>query len=251
MQRLSTFKVALALVSAVGLASQASAQAKKQQAPMEASAASANGAKDFALSIPVALYGEGVARIEFNLDTKASLALEGNFMRQRQDIDEEQTALTGESVLADAKGALLLISRYSDPVKLAGFYWSMGVGFRQMTADWAVRADPKDKNIDLALLDYEKDQQGVLHHKVQMNGTTGHLRGGYRYVADEMPLMIGLYAGVRHFQAKARDLPMTKDEEQEGEKSYDYAPMTERERETFRRRYTTQIEPAIELGFIF
>lgn len=214
------------------------------------SEAGGGGGRDFAVSLPLALYGESVARLELNLSNHASLAVELNVKRSSDDIDEEQAKETHESLVTDAKGGLLLVSRYSEPTRLAGFYWSLGLGWREMNADWQVQPDPADKHADYSLASPVEDSDAsVFHHRATLIGTTGHLRAGYRYVAEELPLMIGAYLGVRHFQASVKDVEL-KDEEM-ADKTYVYAAMTERERERLKRRYMTQLEPAVEIGFIF
>ena len=205
---------------------------------------------DFALSLPLSLYGESVVRLEANLGHQASLALEGTIKRQDEDISEKEAEKSYESLVTNAKGALLLISRYSEPTRLAGFYWALGLGFRTMNADWQVQPDPSDKKADLSLTNRAEDADvDIFHHRATMHGTTGHLRGGYRYVAQELPLMFGAYIGIRHFQASIKD-----DQVDDGEAANQndrYATMTERERERLKRRYMTTLEPALELGFIF
>lgn len=219
------------------------------QAAIRAQSGSGAG-HDAAVSLPLAFYGETVARFELNLEQRASLALELNIKRRRDDIRPAEAEATQESLLTDAKGAILMISRYSEPTRLAGFYWTLGAGFRTMNADWQVQPDPRDQYADLSLTTLAEDTGvSVFHHRATMTGTTGHMRTGYRYVAQELPLMIGAYVGIRHFQASVKD---AKNSNQGGDdQAAQYAPMTERERERLRRRYTTQLEPAIELGFVF
>lgn len=220
------------------------------QAAMKAQNNSGDAGRDVAFALPLALYGESVARFELNLDQRASLSFELNIKRRRDDVREAEAETTQESLLTDAKGGILMISRYSEPNRLAGFYWTLGAGFRTMNADWQVQPDPRDKYADLSLTSLaENTDVSVFHHRATLAGTTGHLRAGYRYVAQELPLMIGGYIGIRHFQASVKDAKL---EGNEGaDQGWFYAPMTERERERLRRRYMTQLEPAIELGFVF
>lgn len=227
-----------------------SAFAQNMSKPKSDFSSSRGNSNDFAISLPLALYGESVARVEFNLGHQASLALEGNFKRRNDDISEKDAEESHESLITDAKGALILISRYSEPSRLAGFYWSLGLGFRSMNADWQVQPDPTDKKADLSLTATTEDgSTEVFHHRATMTGSTGHLRGGYRYVSEEFPFMFGIYMGIRHFQASLKDTPIDGSERDGNEPVY--ASMTERERERLKRRYMTQLEPAIELGFIF
>src|SRR5688572_22282964 len=94
--------LALALIPAVDAAAQARAQASSPFGGGGGSS-SKGESRDIAVSIPLALYGEGVARVEFNLGTVASLTVEGNFQGRRDEFDEKETAETGESLVSDAK----------------------------------------------------------------------------------------------------------------------------------------------------
>ena len=201
--------------------------------------------RSFALTIPVITFtGEQVGRMEFNLGGLASIALEANFKPKEDEVSEEEAEETGESLVSKGKGVALLFSRYTDSASLAGFYYAVGAGYRQMNADWKVRPATDDKEIDMTLV--QTDDR--LYHRAEMKGVTGHIRGGYRYIGTDIPLSVGLYMGVRHYQVGVHD--EKRDNLSEADQAA-YSDMTDSERERLRRRFTTKLEPGIEVGIAF
>lgn len=198
----------------------------------------------FTMSAPLTINAERVGRLEFNLAGKASLALEGNFKAEREEAPEKAQEEKNESMRAEGKGAALMVQRYVDGAAMAGLYWGLGVGYREETVRWRVRPEDSDRQVDLSLTDKDR----MLNHDATLKGTTGHLRIGYRYVAAELPFVIGGYLGGRHFQAGVKDAEQTDEEEGQNVKQ---APMTDGEKERLRRKYTTKPEAGVELGITF
>lgn len=201
--------------------------------------------RTFAFTIPVITFtGEQVARLEFNLGGLASLALEANFKPKNDEVHPDDALETGESLVSKGRGFALLFSRYTDEAAMAGFYYAIGAGYREMNADWKVRPATDDKEVDMTLV--QTDER--LYHRAEMKGVTGHIRGGYRYVGTSIPLSVGLYMGLRHYQVGVRD--EKRDNLSEGDEAA-YSDMTDSERERLRRRFTTKLEPGIEVGIAF
>lgn len=200
--------------------------------------------RSFTMSAPLTINAERVGRLEFNLAGKASLAVEGNFKREREEASDEAQEERSESMRAEGKGAALFVHRYMDGAAMAGMYWGLGAGYRQETVRWRVQPENSDKQVNLSLVDKDR----MLNHDAELKGTTGHLRVGYRYVASELPLAIGGYVGGRHFQAGVRDGKQTSEDE---EANVQQAPLTDDEKERLRRKYTTKPEAGLELAVTF
>jgi hypothetical protein len=200
----------------------------------------------FDVSLPVLSMGsDRVVRMELNLQGKASIALEGMMQTRHEDVDPKTQSDTGESMISDAQGAALFVSRYTQPMTMSGFYWSLGAGYRQQNILWRVRPDGTDDQVNTQLLDSDQ----MLNHEAVLRGGTGHGRVGYRYSGTEVPLMIGAYGGVRHFQASVRDKSsLAADGARDGTT---YAPMTDMEKDRLLRLYQTAPEVGLELGFLF
>jgi hypothetical protein len=201
--------------------------------------------KAVSFSMPlVTMTRERVARLEFNLSGQGSIALEGSVKNRREEVGEEEQMETGESLMAEGYGAALLISRYSSGANMSGFYWTLGGGMREERINWQVEAEEKDPQADLRLV----DDKNRFEHEVVAKGATGHLRIGYRYVADSIPIAAGIYLGARHFQAGVEDAE-TKDDPKYDQTKPD--PMTNLEKERLKRRIATAPEAGVEFGFSF
>jgi hypothetical protein len=204
------------------------------------------GFRSFILSIPVlTLNKEHLARLEFNLAGHASMTVEGTMKSRFEELTKEEQEETGESRSSAAKGVSLLFSRYTQPYAMAGFFFALGAGYRQEDVQWTVRPDEKDPAINLSLVDDDDDR---LHHDMTLKGATGHLRVGYRYVGAEIPLLVGVFAGARHFQAGVEDVDPDDHDEDDDTR---WAESTDREKERARRAYASKPEAGIEIGFCF
>lgn len=200
--------------------------------------------RSFTMSMPLTINRESVGRLELNLAGKASVAFEGNFKKEREEATEEAQEEKNESMRAEGKGAALFVQRYMDGAAMAGMYWGLGVGYREETVRWRVQPEESDKQVNFSLVDKDR----MLNHDAELKGTTGHLRVGYRYVAADLPFVVGGYVGGRHFQAGVRDGEQTDEEEDANVKQ---APLTDAEKERLRRKYTTKPEAGLELGITF
>jgi hypothetical protein len=236
--------IALAAASVL-ISGQAVAQGFFPEGPVATKTAPSGNYRSFAVGVPVITFtGETVGRLEFNLGGHASLAVEANFKPKYDEVGEEEAAETGESLVTSGRGAALLFARYTNPAAMAGLYYAIGAGYREMDANWKVRAAGDDKDIDMSLV--QDDDR--LHHEAEMRGVTGHLRGGYRYIGTDIPLSIGAYFGLRHYQVGVKDTK--RDDMSEADRAA-YSDMSSKEKERLRRRFTTKLEPGIELGIAF
>lgn len=189
---------------------------------------------------------ETVARLEFNLAGQGALSIEGTMKKKRQEISEKEQQETGESLEAEGYAAAMHISRYSSGMDMSGFFWSLGVGYREERLKWTVAPEDNDPQANFSLV----NDKNLFDHEATAKGTTGSLRVGYRFVGSSVPIIVGIYLGARHFQAGVEDA-----EAKEGDQaSYDQNatdPMTDREKERLRRRVTTAPDAGLEVGFAF
>lgn len=239
-------RMALALTLLTTLAPVAQAQSGGRKSTGVTAQTSRGPAQSLQVSLPIVnLSGELCGHIEKNLGGHASLALEVMSKKGFEEIPEERQTETGESRMSRGRGASLMMSRYSDSSRMAGFYWGMGLGFREEDVSWKVRPNPRDP----AYRSQSRETPSLVTHAARMTGTTGHGRLGYRYVGHDVPFSIGAYLGFRHFQAKVAD-----NMDQTGETPADEPPLTalsDREREKLRRVYATRPETGLEVGFSF
>jgi len=201
----------------------------------------------FSLSLPlVTITRDAMARAEFNLMGEGALAVEVGRMSRGQQYSEKHTEETGESLENEAMQGSILISRYTNGNSMSGFYWSLGAGYRRTTATWqklqaATAADDFALGRTFGLV----DDSGRVTHAVVGEGITGHGRLGFRWIGTSFPMVLGGYVGVRHYGARYRD-----DDKRIGEDPR-FTAITDDERKDLRRRFMTQLDPGIELGFAF
>ncbi len=199
---------------------------------------SGGGGNDFALTIPI-IAPESTASLEVNLRGLGVISVEGSFRRETELLDKEEIdAMPTATLLTREHQWRLLFSRYSNPMRMSGLFWTMGVGYRQSDVRWRKGIEDGDSDILAAYL----DEQSTVYHEARLSGMTGHLRLGYRYVGESVPFIVGGYIGIRHFQSGIKD---TKQEDPT------VAPLTTRESNDLRRRFMTSFEPALSLGWAF
>ncbi len=206
----------------------------------EGGGGSRSGYRAFALSLPIVNVGGGtVGRGELNLYGRGSLAIEGTYQAKGEDMTKkEQQQRNGESMMTQARAVSAFLARYSEPMQMAGFYYGLGVGYRQETAKWRLKPDGTTTAAAL-------DEQRFANHAATMAGPTGHVRGGYRYVGKEVPLLIGAYVGLRHFESVVKDAQPSAGPLGGGS----YSDMTDAEKEHLKRRFATAPEAGLEIGF--
>jgi len=232
---------ALALLFATPAAAQSRHFRMRPISPHESS----TGYREVVVSMPaVSLTHEMAAHLELNLDGLATLALEGTLMGRREEVPADRQKTTGESLVDQGRGASLLISRYWNGARMSGAYWSLGAGYREEQAKWHVKPDQNDKEVDMSLVDSDH----MLNHEATLKGMTGHARFGYRYVGSNVPVVVGAYLGLRHFQPSVKDMPPASND---AGSTVTYAELTDSERQTLRNISMTSPEGGIELGFAF
>ncbi len=196
--------------------------------------------------------GETLGHMEFNLGGQGTIGLEGVLQSKLEHVSEKEQLLTGESLVTSARGVGILVARYTDPMTMGGFYWSLGVGYREEAAKWSVKPEDNDKGVDLNLVDAAS---GRLNHDATLKGSTATARLGYRFVGSDIPLVVGLYIGARHFQATVRDVEHKSEDGTadagSGEETVTYNDMTELEKNRLKRSFMTTAHAALEVGVVF
>lgn len=209
-----------------------------------------DAAKSFLVSVPViTATNELLAHMEFNLGGQAAIGIEGGIQRTIDRGDKRDIAAP-ESLTTSAQSLSLFVARFTEGPSLGGFYWLLGAGYRQETATWSYRPADGDKGVNWGLVDAGT---GYLNHDATLSGKTAGARLGYRWVASEWPLAVGLYLGAKHFEATVRDV-----EHEDGDTvtaadgtTVTYTDMSDAEKKSLKNRMTTSLDAGLEIGFAF
>lgn len=193
--------------------------------------------KDFVVALPIiAMGGEAQAKFEYNLSGLGGLGLEVLLTQEGEEFtDEEVLEKNGDSLIVRGNELALTYSVYSNAKKMSGGYWTLGVGYRQMQADWSRGPSEEFTPSGVSL-----DSDGKFKHELVSSGVSARGRVGYRYVADSLPLMLGAYIGLRHYENKFED-----------RESDDAVETPEKDLESLSRRMMSRLEPGIEIGMAF
>ena len=192
----------------------------------------------FAVTAPFGVIGgEMGLHIEANLAGNASLALEGIYVPEREEFAEKRVEEDKRSFIGGGYEAALIITRFTREMDMAGFYWSMGVGYRQINGTYRHPAEGKG----YALVDRSnRDEEGRIAQEANAAGITGRGRVGYRYLGDSFPFVIGAFFGIRHFENKVAAKSTDETQQLSDEDSHQLSNML-----------TTAPEGAIEIGLSF
>lgn len=246
---LSTARIGVTLCAFAASFICSTALAAKKAPSMAASNSSSSGKasdRDFLVSFPIVAERPQLRlHLEFNAWNEAGIALEGGLIGETEELDAKEIDETGNSLKIKGAQASLLISRYSEPTRLGGFFWTLGGGYRQFSAEWKTRPETGSNEPALA----SPDSEGYLHHRVVGSGVMGQARVGYRYVAAEWPVAIGAHIGMRHTNTTVKDVDVEDEEEQE--LKLQYSPTNDREKKNLKHRMMTQPDFTIDFGVIF
>lgn len=187
---------------------------------------------------PASVEQEYAGHLDLSFGRTLGVGLEANVKNPREEAEGDALA-DAESRQAEGKGAAIFVSAFSGRRPLTGFYGGVGIGYRKESVKWQVAPDESDPNLDLSLV--KSDQK--LHHSAGLQGPTGHVRAGYRFVVPETPLLLGGYVGGRYFQASVSDV--------DEDSSRSTSPMTVSEKDRLAKEYAARVEAAVEVGFAF
>lgn len=198
----------------------------------------AKSTKNIHIGLPiVAMGGEAVAKGEWRLGKMGAIGLEWTSIN---DVDlmtnSEKDEKIGDSMNLSGNELSLSFSRYSEPKKMSGAYWSAGLGYRMVDLKW-VRSPFDGMNLEAAAL----NEEGKITHKINGSGMTARAKVGYRYVAESIPFAIGAYVGLRHYENALTSA--------DSENSEVVTPT--KDLEGLERRLMSALEPGIEVGLAF
>lgn len=194
----------------------------------------------------LSLSGQIGLRGEANLSGKAALAIEGMFQSQTERMSEKEIEETGgDSLKTWGREYALLISRYSEPSRLAGWNWTMGFGHRTLQVDWRKsRFQPANSPAlagdEVAANETSEREYFALNAK----GPTGHIRAGYRYIGQDWPIVWSFEVGLRHFQSR---LANRKDEQGDEIGS----TMNHRTEHSLKSQLKTAMTGGLSVGYAF
>lgn len=224
------------------------AAAKKSMGMSTSSSGGKETDRDYLITIPiVADSSQARLHLEYNVQKTFGLAIEAAALGEREIMTPKEVDTTGDSLKTKGSQVSLLFSRYSEPAHLGGFFFTLGAGYRQYSAEWKKKPNEEDKT-DALRLD-SVDDTGYLHHRVKGSGTTGHARVGYRWVAAEWPVAIGGHLGLRHVSSSVKDVEV--DQEKQKELKLNYSPTTDAEKKSLKNRVMTEPDISIEIGLAF
>lgn len=185
-------------------------------------------------------YGrESMLSGEFNLGGKASVTFEGTYIRKGEDLgDREIEETNGDSLVSMGREFAVLFSRYTNPQSMSGFHWTLGTGYRTMSVAW--NRHPKEYENTMFL---RMSPEGRAEQEFTLQGVTGHGRLGYRFMSDSFPVTLGIYLGIRHYQATVRDSFENSGETTENRTHEDV-------RSGLQHRYMTSMEPGLTFGMV-
>ncbi len=201
--------------------------------------------RDWLISLPVVAERPQMRlHVEYNADRSIGLALEAAAISTTEELLDDEITTTGNSLAINGVQGSLLMSRYSDEANMGGFFWSIGAGYRKWNAEWKKKPDDRESQRTSLV-----DQDGFLHHRVEGKGVTGHLRAGYRYVANEWPLAIGAHVGLRHMNSQVKDVKI--DETEQKKLGLTYSELNDKERKELRHRMMTTPDFTVDFGVVF
>lgn len=203
--------------------------------------ASLSSSKSFLVSTPISIVGGELGiRGEFNLWNNGGLGLEFMAAPERDDCSKKENSANGCALMTSASEFNLSFSRYSYPSTMSGMFWSASAGLRRSTLEWTratKEASLKQREENEAFLLSELESS-----KVNASGPAYRLRAGYRYAAESIPLVSGLYGGLRHFDGTYKDAEQV---------DRVNVATTADEKKSLRHRMMTGLEIGVEIGMLF
>ncbi len=199
-------------------------------------ALAADAYKSVNLSLPIVSFDrEAVTKFEYNLKGNGALGIELNTRSEAEVYSKSEIKeKNGDSLMMKSTELALMYSRYGNPKMMSGGFWGLGLGYRQMQIDWQETPGISQEGQVASL-----SGDNRLDHELTGSGMTAHARIGYRYVAESLPLSVGAYVGLRHFQNKLKD------------KDAEATQLDAEQLKSLERRFMSQLEPGIELGLAF
>ncbi|MCX6126312.1 MAG: hypothetical protein NTV34_16385 [Proteobacteria bacterium] len=153
------------------MGTQASEAAKKAgQGMMSTSGATgkSGASRDFLVSMPLASERPQLRlHMEYNAGNEAGIALEAGMIGTSEELGTKEVGETGNSMKVSGVQASLLLSRYSEPTRLGGFFWTLGGGYRQYAAEWKKRPVAQETETRLSAT----DEDGYIVPRIVLNAS--------------------------------------------------------------------------------
>ena len=195
----------------------------------------------FLVTLPVIAIGsESNLELDLNLGGDASLAFYWGLLSKSERLTAtEKEANPGSSLMLQGQELGFVFQRFSSGIDMSGFHWGIGAGYRNILAQWT---KPQEDSTSPYL---RADKDGNTYHEFDLAGAVLSARLGYRYVAESIGFVAGLYLKTRHFQSR-----VSEKEQQEVEPS-NYSPLELEDEIKVKRRLMTTVLPTLELGWAF
>lgn len=192
--------------------------------------------KTFLVSVPLITLGrDGAFRAEYNLFQKGTVALEwtewGGNGKGEELTETERKENPDSSLKTDGRELSLMFGRYTDPLKMAGFHWGLGAGYRSLDAFW--HKAPSGSDI--------QGGQPTLHD-LRVAGATVTGRLGYRFVGEDLGFAIGSFLSVKHFQNTVND---------KKSETPNAVVIDQSDRLALQRRLMSSLRIGVEVGWAF
>ncbi len=195
----------------------------------------------YVISAPISLVGGELGlRAETNLWNSAGLGLELMLSPLRDDCTKKEHTENGCSMLTSASEASLSFARYSLPMTMSGMFWSASAGYRRSTFAWKRASQATMLARGYASGEFQESE--LEDSLLSASGPAYRIRAGYRYAAESIPMVSGLYGGLKHFDGTYRDV-------KEADKFH--VLTTAEEKKSIRHRMMTSLEIGLEFGMAF
>ncbi|MFK7824706.1 MAG: hypothetical protein AB8G05_11145 [Oligoflexales bacterium] len=195
----------------------------------------------FLVTLPVLAVGnESNLELDLNLGGDASLAFYWGLLAKSDRLTEsEKESKPGSSLMLQGQELGLVFQRFSSGIDMSGFHWGLGAGYRSILAKWT---KPQDQS---SLSYLRTDEEGNTYHEFNLAGAVVSARFGYRYVAESVGFVAGLYLKARHFQSRISE------KEKEESEPTNFSPLGIDDEIKVKRRLMTTVLPTLELGWAF
>lgn len=198
--------------------------------------------KTFLFTLPLT-WGSPL-HLSYNYDNQFAIGLEVTGLGDHERLSErERKEAPGSSLLVKSGEIGLMMSRFSRPEAMAGWYWGLGLGYKALNAAWTKTPKKLVSSDGLQPSQIEEPQK----MRVLASGNTITGKFGYRFVGSELGFVASLSLIIKHFQNRVKDA-FPEEGAQDEEK---FTAISRKDKETLRKRLTTQAFPAIEIGWAF
>ncbi|NRA43973.1 MAG: hypothetical protein HRU09_03345 [Oligoflexales bacterium] len=197
----------------------------------------------FLVTLPVLAVGsESNLELDLNLGGDASLAVYWSLLAKSERLTQSEIeSEPGSSMMLEGQEFGFVFQRFSSGIDMSGFHWGIGAGYRSILAQWN---KPKSEASSPYLTAEDEENS---YHEFDLAGAILSARFGYRYVAESVGFVAGIYLKARHFQSRVTD----KNNETQNEQPLYESPLDLEDEIKVKRRLMTTVLPTLELGWAF